>query len=97
MNEEKEMMELVEVEDNYEPDEEYEGSGVFKKVAIGVGGALTVGAVALAVKKRDKIKAKIEERKIAKLEKKGYVVYRPEEVEAVEAVEEVYEETEEEK
>ena len=94
MNEEKEMMELTEVEDNYEPDEEYEGSGVFKKVAIGVGGALTVGAVALAVKKRDKIKAKIEEHKIAKLEKKGYVVYRPEEVEEVE---EVYEETDEEK
>ena len=88
MNEEKEMMELTEVEDNYEPEEEYEGSGVFKKVAIGVGGAVAAGAVALAVKKRDKIKAKIEEHKIAKLEKKGYVVYRPEEVEVVEEVDE---------
>ena len=38
----------------------------------------------MAIKNRDKIKAKMEERKIAKLEKKGYVVYRPEEVEGVE-------------
>lgn len=94
MNEEKEMMELVEVEDNYEPDEEYEGSGKVKKVAIAAFVALTTGATALAIKERKKIKAVDEKRQIAKLEKKGYVVYKPEEVEEVE---EVYEEAEEEK
>lgn len=67
-------------------DDEYieESNGVFKKVVMIGGGALVAGATALAVKNRDKIKAKMEERKIAKLEKKGYVVYRPEEVEGVE-------------
>lgn len=67
-------------------DDEYveESHGVFKKVVVIGGGALVAGATALAIKNRDKIKAKLEERKIAKLEKKGYVVYRPEEVEGVE-------------
>ena len=67
-------------------DDEYveESHGVFKKVVVIGGGALVALATALAIKNRDKIKAKIEERKIAKLEKKGYVVYRPEEVEGVE-------------
>ena len=67
-------------------DDEYveESNGVFKKVVMIGGGALVAGATALAIKNRDKIKAKLEERKIAKLEKKGYVVYRPEEVEGVE-------------
>lgn len=67
-------------------DDEYveESNGVFKKVVMIGGGALVAGATALAIKNRDKIKAKVEERKIAKLEKKGYVVYRPEEVEGVE-------------
>lgn len=67
-------------------DDEYveESKGVFKKVVMIGGGALVAGATALAIKNRDKIKAKMEERKIAKLEKKGYVVYRPEEVEGVE-------------
>lgn len=67
-------------------DDEYveESKGVFRKVVMIGGGALVAGATALAIKNRDKIKAKLEERKIAKLEKKGYVVYRPEEVEGVE-------------
>ena len=67
-------------------DDEYveESNGVFKKVVMIGGGALVAGATALAIKNRDKIKAKLEERKIAKLEKKGYVVYRPEELEEVE-------------
>ena len=67
-------------------DDEYveESNGVFKKIVMIGGGALVAGATALAIKNRDKIKAKLEERKIAKLEKKGYVVYRPEEVEGVE-------------
>ena len=67
-------------------DDEYieESNGVFKKVVMIGGGALVAGATALAIKNRDKIKAKLEERKIAKFEKKGYVVWRPEEVEGVE-------------
>ena len=67
-------------------DDEYveESHGVFKKVVVIGGGALVAGATALAIKNRDKIKAKLEERKIAKLEKKGYVVWRPEEGEGVE-------------
>ena len=68
-------------------DDEYieESNGVFKKVVMIGGGALVAGATALAIKNRDKIKAKMEERKIAKLEKKGYLVYRPEELEEVES------------
>lgn len=67
-------------------DDEYveESHGVFKKVVMIGGGALVAGATVLAIKNRDKIKAKLEERKIAKLEKKGYVVWRPEEGEGVE-------------
>ena len=49
-------------------------SGGFKKVFVIGGGVLLAGATALAIKNRDKIKAKFEERKISKLEKKGYVV-----------------------
>lgn len=67
-------------------DDEYveESNGAFKKVVMIGGGALVAGATALAIKNRDKIKAKMEKRKIEKLEKKGYVVYRPEELEEVE-------------
>ena len=77
-----EMNEMTMVEEITDFDEEYVGEsrGIFKKVVVIGGGALTAGAVALAVKKRDKIKAKLEDRKIAKLEKKGYVVCRPEDV-----------------
>lgn len=78
--------ELTMVDETTDFDDEYveESKGVFKKVVVIGGGALVAGATALAIKNRDKIKAKLEERKIAKLEKKGYVVYRPEEVEGVE-------------
>ena len=67
-------------------DDEYveESNGVFKKAVICVGAALTAGAIAYAIKKRDTLKAVHEERQIAKLEKKGYVVWRPEEGEGVE-------------
>ena len=67
-------------------DDEYveESHGVFKKVVVIGGGTLVAGATALAITNRDKIKAKLEERQIAKLEKKGYVVWRPEEGEGVE-------------
>ena len=78
--------ELTMVEETTDFDDEYveESHGVFKKVVVIGGGALVAGATALAIKNRDKIKAKMKERKIAKLEKKGYVVWRPEEGEGVE-------------
>ena len=58
-------------------------SGGFKKVFVIGGGVLMAGATALAIKNRDKIKAKIEERKISKLEKKGYVVTKSGETQEV--------------
>lgn len=78
--------ELTMVDETTDFDDEYveESNGIFKKVVVIGGGALVAGATALAIKNRDKIKAKLEEHKIAKLEKKGYVVYRPEELDEVE-------------
>ena len=58
-------------------------SGGFKKVVVIGGGALMAGATALAIKNRDKIKAKFEERKISKLKKKGYVVTKSGETQEV--------------
>ena len=55
----------------------------FKKAFVIGGGVLISGATALAVKNRDKIKAKLEERKISKLEKKGYVVTKSGEAQEV--------------
>ena len=93
-------MELVEVEETYEPEaEEFEESGgILKKVAVGVG-AVTVGALGtLAVKNRDKLKAWKEERTIRKLEKKGYEIFRPGEFDdEFEEVEDFVDENEEEK
>ena len=93
-------MELVEVEETYEPEaEEFEESGgILKKVAVGVG-AVTVGALGtLAVKNRDKLKAWKEERTIRKLEKKGYEIFRPGEFDdEFEEVEDFVDEIEEEK
>lgn len=60
-----------------------ESNGSFKKVFVIGGGVLIAGATALAVKNRDKIKAKLEERKISKLEKKGYVVTKSGETQEV--------------
>ena len=70
--------ETVEVE-VYDYDEsEVEGRRSIKGVVIGVGSVAITGATALAIKNRDKIKEKLEERKIKKLEAKGYEIIRPE-------------------
>lgn len=66
---------VIEVEDYEEP---VEGGRSLKGVVIGVGSVMITGATALAVKNRDKIKNKLEERKIKKLEDKGYTVIAPE-------------------
>lgn len=86
--------ELLEVnEDIYDPEEDCEESkGIFGKIAVGVGVVATGVGTTLIIKNRDKIKMKLEERKIRKLEQKGYVIYRPEEVEEAE---ELFDETEE--
>lgn len=66
---------VIEVEDYEEP---VEGRRSLKGVVIGVGSVMVTGATALAIKNRDKIKDKLEERKIKKLEAKGYTVIVPE-------------------
>lgn len=69
--------------------------GSIKKILIGAVFACGAIVVAAAYKKRDEIEKKKEERAIKKLEKKGYVVYKPENDEkSVESDSEV-EETEE--
>lgn len=99
MNEEtkNEIMELdndTEME-VYDMEPEDSGSGILGKVLIGAG-VLAAGAVALAYKNRDKL----EERRIKKLEKKGYIITKAEVVEDEDYdfdddFEEVVEETEE--
>ena len=68
-------------------DDSGEGNGGLGKIVFGGLILLGAGAVALAVKNKEKIKNKATKRKIAKLEKQGYVVVSPEEFE--EAVEEI--------
>lgn len=101
MNEEMMNMEAMEAKEAeyevipYESDEpafnEECESGIGSIALLAVAG-VAVGAAAFAIAKKDKIKAKLEERKIKKLEKKGYVVIRPDEL--VEAEAEVSEEDE---
>ena len=71
------------VDVNY--DESGEGNGNLGKVVFGLVIAGGAAAVAVAVKNKDKIKAKLTERRIAKLEKQGYVVVSEEDVIAAEA------------
>lgn len=70
------------VDVNY--DELGECSGSLGKVVIGGLVLLGAGAVALAVKNKEKIKDWNTKRKIAKLEKQGYIVVTAEEVAAAE-------------
>lgn len=72
----EEMVELEEVYDYEEPEEER--GGLIKTVAVAGGTLIVGGATAFAIKKRDKIAAKLEERKVRKLEAKGYIIERPE-------------------
>ena len=56
-----------------EPEEEKSGSGILGKLI--VGGVIAVGGLtALALKNKDKIKAKRNEKKAKQLEAEGYVV-----------------------
>ena len=82
--EEIENTELVEIDE--EP--ETSGKGIVGKLAIG---ALIVGGAAALIYKN---KHKFEERKIRKLEKKGYLVIRPEDEMPVEAYSEEVEDDE---
>ena len=65
--------EIVEEEDVCEAQED-SGSGILGKIVIGLGVAAAAGIGALVYKNRDKIEA----RRIARLEKKGYVITKPE-------------------
>ena len=59
--------------------------GNLKKVAIGLG----VGAVAVVTAWAIKNKGKLDDWRICKLEKKGYVVYKPDEVKVEDDSEEI--------
>lgn len=83
-------MDLVEIYD--EP--EFSSEGGFGKKLLAVGGTVIIGgATALAIKNRDRLKAKMTERKIKKLENSGFVVARAEDVEY--EIVDSYEESEE--
>lgn len=84
MNEEKIMMETVNEEIETEETMEAESSGGIGigKILIGVGCAVVGGGVAL-FKNRAKLSAKQDEKRIKKLEKKGYVVLKAETEETV--------------
>lgn len=77
-------IEATEMEVYDEPERSGIGAG---KIVLGLGLVLAGGAAAWAHKN----KAKLEERKIEKLRKKGYVIYKPED-EAVEEDTECYKE-----
>lgn len=63
-------------------EEETETTGI---AGVAVIGTIIAGtAIGLVVKNREKIARKIDERRIKKLQKKGYEVYASEEVETVE-------------
>ena len=79
---EMEAMETTENAEMQEPIEE-SGNGIVGKV---VGTVLTAAALSGGVLWWLKGKEKREAKKIEKLRKKGYVIYKPEEVEEVEEV-----------
>lgn len=84
MNEETKVManeatNNTEVQGTYTESDTSSNGGGSKGLGVLVVGALIAGGVGL-FKNRDKIKAKKEEKQIKKLEKKGYVVYKAEEV-----------------
>ena len=67
-----------------EPEEIEEGGSIGKIVAIGAGIVAAGAGIALAVKK---LGPKLEERKIESLEKKGYRVFKEDEIQDVVEVE----------
>lgn len=78
--EEVELMDLCEDE----LVESGEGNGIVGKVALGIVLAVGTGIGIAVAKNRDKIKAKLTERRIAKLEKEGFYVVTPDEMKAAE-------------
>ena len=78
-------VELIDVDTiDVDMDESCEGNDGAGKVVLGIGLGLLAVAGAVVVKNKDKIKAKLTERRIAKLEKQGYIVVSQEEVDAAE-------------
>lgn len=73
MNNEINTIEEVQTDELYAATEE-SNDGVLGKVLIGLGVIAVVGVAAWVHKNKDKLEAK----RIAKLEKKGYVITRPE-------------------
>lgn len=65
---------IVEENEVYDEVPEESGNGVAVAVVIGIGIAVAAGVGTLIYKSRDKIEA----RRIAKLEKKGYIITKPE-------------------
>lgn len=85
-NEVKELeLETTEVCEDYEP--ECAGGG-FGKLAAGIGFVAVAGLTAVVIKN----KKKLEERKIERLRKKGYVIYRTEEVKEIQEVDDDFDE-----
>ena len=79
MNNEETKNEIMELDNDtdvevYDLEPEEESSGILGKILIGAGVLAAGGLAALVYKNRDKL----EERRIKKLEKKGYTVIRPE-------------------
>ena len=86
----EEINENEEIEVYDEPEES--GSGVFKKLAIGASILGGIGlTIALVYKKN---RATLEERRIRKLEKKGYIIQRPIDIDTYVEDENVVEEVE---
>lgn len=91
VNEELMVQDNTDIVEDYEL-EECSGGGLGKLLI----GGLVLGAGAIGAFVYKKVQPKLEERKIEKLKKKGYVIYKAEEVEAIVQVDvddEVEEET----
>lgn len=77
---EKELMNEMEAkveEMNEVFNEEYEGSGILKKVICGIAGITVTAGGVVIVKNWDKIKDRKRMKKIRELEKEGYIVQPP--------------------
>lgn len=94
INEEFEVMEDNNV-DTYEDDFEEPSGGFVKKLVVGTVGVASAACGALLYKNKEKITEWRDERKIKKLEKKGYIVSMPEDFEVIDESEDQEELTDE--